>query len=158
MAMLPPWSGRVPADAAVPGSSSSPRHTPIHKQEVHADGGEGGRWGGWLPDLRWCSVRQRDDGRMERGVWKAGCSVDLRGCGRRVQESGRQMWAAEPNFCLLRCGIRLPSPPHNPPHPVPPSLPHSSVPVSPSGRVAFERLKTEIYIYFYKKCHFWGVR
>lgn len=76
-------------------------------------------WGGWLPDLRWCSARQRDDGRMETGVWKAGCSVDRRGCGRRVQESGRQMWAAEPNFCLPRCGIRLPSPSHNPPSPSP---------------------------------------
>lgn len=91
-----------------------------------------GGWGGWLPDLRWCSARQRDDGRMETGVWKAGCSVDRRGCGRRVQESGRQMWAAEPNFCLPRCGIRLPSPSHNPPSPSP-----AKPPTSLCARVSF---------------------
>lgn len=62
MTTFPPWSGRVPTDAATPGSSSS-RHNPIHKQELHTGDGD------WLPDLRrWCSTRERDEGWTQRDL------------------------------------------------------------------------------------------
>lgn len=143
MAMLPPWSGRVPADAALPGSSSSSRHTPIHKQEVHAGGGGGGGVGSQT-----CAGVARDRGMTEG--WRRVCGrqgarwID-EAAGGGSRNPGGRCEQRNQTSASLAAAFASPLPPTTPPHPVPPSLPHPSVAVSPSGRAAFERLKTEIF-------------
>lgn len=114
--MFPRWSGRVPADAAVPGSSSS-RNNPIHKQELDTGDGD------WLPDPpRACVAKER----REKGG-TGGISVDCRvihGCGGAGGGgSGVQEADVASRTKLLPPSLRHSHPPHPPP---PPTIPSSS--------------------------------